>query len=106
MVKDTTHQVLLTLYYGSLLTTFIFDYVIRNIVRLNQYGVDWTYLSNIGMGALFALVSVWAIFSVWRKIPRNLLLCLILLITIFIARLAVGIPGKIFNWKFISLAFL
>ena len=94
MFKDTSLQIFLTIYHGSLMGTFFYDYIIRNTVRLYENGLDWSYISNIGMGALFILIIIWAILSVWRKIPRNLLICLIALIIMLIVRLGVGIPDN------------
>jgi len=90
--QDSTLQIFLTIYHGSLIGTFFYDYIIRNIIRLVLNGPDWTYISNIALGVLFLAIIVWAILSVWSKIRRNLLISLIVLIIIFIIRLAVGIP--------------
>ena len=92
MFQDSTLQIFLTIYHGSLIGTFVYDYVVRNAVRLFTAGLDWAYVSNIALGVLFAAIIVWAILSVWSKIRRNLLICLVVLIVIFIIRLGVGIP--------------
>ena len=100
--KDSTLQIFLTIYYGSLLTTFLFDYIVRNSVRMYYYGYEWDYASNIIMGALFGLISIWAVMSVWSKVQRNLNICLFLVIIIFVARLAVGIPETMNKQKRLS----
>jgi len=82
--------------------TFFYDYVLRNSVRLFEYGLDWKYVTNIVMGVIFLLVIVWAIISAWRKIRMNLLISLIALGVIFIARLGVGIPDTIDKQKRMS----
>jgi len=69
---------------------------------LLEYGYDWSYVSNIGLGVLFLLIISWAISSVWRKIKTNLLISLIALIIIFIVRLGVGIPDNMEKTKHMS----
>lgn len=100
MFQDSTIQIFLTIYHGSLISTFVYDYVIRNIVRLCLYSADWSYVSNIAMGLFFAIFIVWAILSVWSKLRRNLLICLVVLIIIFVVRLAIGIPDIIEKGRF------
>ena len=95
MFQDSTLQIFLTIYHGSLIGTFVYDYIVRNAVRLFTAGLDWAYVSNIALGILFAAIIVWAILSVWSKIRRNLLICLVVLIVIFIIRLGVGVPDTI-----------
>jgi hypothetical protein len=102
MFQDSTLQIFLTIYHGSLVGTFFYDYIIRNAVRLFQYGPEWTYVSNIALGALFVAIIIWAILSVWSKIRRNLLICLIVLIIIFIIRLGVGIPDTMDKYRHLS----
>jgi hypothetical protein len=92
MFEDQTLQIFLTAYHGSLLATFVYDYVIRNSVRLFYQGLHWPILVNIILGVLFIAVIVWAIMSVWHKIKRNLLISFVVLIIIFIIRLGVGVP--------------
>ena len=94
MVQESTLQIFLTIYHGSLLGTFVYDYVIRNICRVVANGPNWAYVSNIAMGVIFAAVIVWAILSVWAKVKRNLLICWFFLVLIFIIRLAVSINLK------------
>jgi len=101
MFQDLTLQVFLSIYHGSLITTFFYDYVIRNAVRLFLNRPEWTYISNIALGVLFMAVIVWAIISVWSKIRRNLLICLVVLVIIFIIRLAVGIPDTMDKHRFL-----
>ena len=91
-MEDSNLQIFLTIYHGSLMGTFLYDYIIRNTVRIFEFGVFWPYVSNIAMGVLFMLIIIWAILSVWRKIKQNLLISLIALIVIFVVRLGVGIP--------------
>lgn len=95
MFQDSTLQIFLTIYHGSLIGTFFYDYIIRNSVRWFMSGLEWTYISNVALGIIFVAVIIWAILSVWSKIRRNLLICLVVLIVIFIIRLAVGIPDTI-----------
>jgi hypothetical protein len=92
MLSDSTLQIFLTIYHGSLIGNFFYDYVIRNAVHLFLYGAKWTYVSNICIGALFIAVIIWAILSVWSKVKRNLLICCLVLLVMFIVRLSVGIP--------------
>jgi hypothetical protein len=99
MFQSSTLQIFLTIYHGSLIGTFFYDYIVRNAVRLFEYGLDWKYVTNIGMGILFLLVIVWAIASAWRKVKMNLLISLIALIIIFIVRLGVGIPDMMDKQK-------
>jgi hypothetical protein len=44
---------------------------------------------------LFIAVIIWMILSVWSKIRRNLQISLLILVIIFIIRLAVGIPDTL-----------
>ena len=76
--------------------------MIRNAVRLFEYGLDWTYVSNIALGLFFLFIIIWAIISVWRKNKQNILFCLIALIVIFIVRLGVGIPANMEKSKHMS----
>jgi hypothetical protein len=92
MFSDSTMQIFLTIYHGSLVGTFFFDYIIRNAVRIFRFGPEWQYVSNVGMGVLFIAVIIWMILSVWSKIRRNLQISLLILVIIFVIRLAVGIP--------------
>ena len=95
MFADMTLQIFLTIYHGSLIGTFFFDYIIRNSVRLFIRGPEWPYVSNIAMGVLFIAVIIWMILSVWSKARRNLLISLVVLIVMFVIRLGVGIPDTI-----------
>lgn len=92
MFQDSTLQIFLTIYHGSLIGTFFYDYIIRNAVRWFISGLEWQYIANVALGVLFVAIIIWAILSVWSKIRRNLLISLVVLIVIFIIRLAVGIP--------------
>ena len=106
IIKDTTLQVFLTLYYGSLVGTFFYDYIIRNIVRMVQDNIKWDYLTNIGLGVLFIAVVVWLVWSLLAKIRTNLLISLVVLIVMFVVRCAIGIPeiyGFIFNFILFNL---
>ena len=101
MVKDTTYQILLTIYHGTLLATFFYDYVIRSIVRMFQEGqARWDYLTNTALGLLFIVVIVWLVLSVWAKIRSNLMISLVVLIVMFIIRASVGIPNMLGKLKF------
>jgi uncharacterized membrane protein len=102
MFQDSTLQIFLTIYHGSLIGTFFYDYIIRNAVRLFLYSMEWTYISNIVLGVVFIAAIIWAILSVWAKIRRNLLICLVVLIIIFIVRLAVGVPDTIEKRRHLS----
>lgn len=95
MFKDSTLQIFLTIYHGSLIGTFFFDYIVRNAVRWVYTGLQWNYAANVALGVLFVAIIVWAILSVWSKIRRNLLISLIILIIIFVVRLGVGIPDLV-----------
>ena len=99
MFSDSTLQIFLTIYHGTLIGTFFFDYIIRNAVRLFIDGPQWPFVSNVALGVVFIAIIVWAILSVWGKIRRNLLISLLVLIVIFIIRLAVGIPDTIEKHK-------
>jgi len=101
MLKDTTLQIFLTVYHGSLLGTFLYDYIIRSSVRVYSYGFDWTNVSNIALGVVFFMIVVWAIQAVWAKIRRNLLILLSLLVVMFIVRLGVGIPDAMEKFKYL-----
>jgi hypothetical protein len=61
-------------------------------VRVYLNGAEWNYISHIALGAVFIAIIAWAILSVWGKIRRNLLISLVILIIIFIIRMANGIP--------------
>ncbi len=92
MLSDSTLQIFLTIYHGSLIGNFFYDYIIRNSIHLFLYGAKWTFISNICLGVFFIAVIIWAILSVWSKVRRNLLICCVVLIIMFILRLSVGIP--------------
>ena len=91
-VSDSALQIFLTIYHGTLIGTFFYDYIIRNTIHLALYGLKWTYLSNIIIGVLFIAIIIWAILSVWSKIRKNLMICLVVLIVMLAVRLGVGIP--------------
>ncbi len=91
MVKDSTLQIFLTIYHGQLLATFAYDYVVRNVVRLFFDRIDWTLLSNIALGLFFIIAIVWAILSVWGKVRRNLIICAVVLVVLFVLRLVMGV---------------
>ena len=93
--QDSPLQIFLTIYHGSLIGTFFYDYIVRNAVRWVTSGLEWHYISNVALGIVFVGIIIWAIFSVWSKVRRNLLISLVVLIIIFIIRLAVGIPETI-----------
>lgn len=95
MFKDSTLQIFLTIYHGSLIGTFFFDYIVRNAVRWVYAGLHWNYAANVALGVIFVAIIIWAILSVWSKIRRNLLISLIILIIIFVVRLGVGIPSLV-----------
>ena len=88
MIEDSKLQIFLTIYHGTLIGTFFYDYLIRNIVRLVLNGITWAYVTNIALGVLFIAIIIWAILSVWSKIRRNLIICMIVLIIILVVRLA------------------
>jgi hypothetical protein len=92
MFRDTSLQIFLTLIHGSFISTFLYDYILRNAVRVYLNEVKWNYISHIALGFLLIAIIAWAILSVWNKIRRNLLICLVILIIIFIIRMANGIP--------------
>ena len=102
MVSTNALQIFLTIYHGSLIGNFFYDYLIRNTVHLILYGVKWTYISNMALGVVCIAVIIWAILSVWSKIRRNLNICCIALIVIFIIRLAIGVPDMIDREKYSS----
>lgn len=95
MFQDATLQIFLTIYHGSLIGTFFFDYIIRNAVRWFTNGLQWQYIANVALGVVLVAVIIWAILSVWSKIRRNLIISLVVLIVIFVIRLAIGIPEMI-----------
>jgi len=88
MFRDTTLQIFLTLIHGSFISTFLYDYILRNAVRVYLNGAEWNYISHIALGVVLIAVIAWAILSVWGKIRRNLLICLVILIIMFIIRMA------------------
>jgi hypothetical protein len=92
MFRDTSLQIFLTLIHGSFISTFLYDYILRNSVRVYLNGPEWNYISHIALGVVFIAIIAWAILSVWGKIRRNLLISLVILIIIFIIRMANGIP--------------
>jgi hypothetical protein len=95
MFQDSTLQIFLSVYHGSMVGAFFYDYVIRNAVRLflKTGGSDHmlTYIGNIALGVIAIAFLIWAILSVWSKIRRNLLITLVVLLILFIIRLAIGI---------------
>ena len=95
MVSDTTMQIFLSIYHGSLITTFLFENIIRNIVRLILNGPERVYATNIALGVCYIAAVVWMIFTVWKKIKRNLLISLVILVIIFVIRLTVGIQENV-----------
>ncbi len=50
--SDSQLQVFLSLYHGSLIGTFVYDYIIRNALYCFQDSPKWTYISNIVLGAV------------------------------------------------------
>lgn len=102
MFKDSTLQIFLTIVHGTLIGTFCFDYIVRNSVRWFLSGFNWVYISNVALGVVFAVIIIWAIISVWNKIRRNLFICLIVLVVIFIIRLCLGIPEMIEKHRYMN----
>jgi hypothetical protein len=92
IIKDKNLQIFLTLYYGSMASTFFYDYIIRNMVRLIQDRIRWNYIVNTGIGILFLAITFWLISSLLAKIRTNLLMSMILLILMLVVRCALGIP--------------
>ena len=92
MVSDASLQIFLTIYHGQLLATFLYDYVVRNVVKLFFNDMNWNMVANIIIGLLFSLGIIWAILSVWSKIRRNLIISTIVLIIMLSVKLSVGIP--------------
>jgi hypothetical protein len=90
-----TLQIFLTVYHGTLISTFFYDYIIRNLVRIFVIDITWSYITNIVLGVVFLAFIVWAIMSVWKIVKRNLLIVFVILIVIFIIRLAVGITDYV-----------
>jgi hypothetical protein len=91
MFQDLTIQIFLTIYHGQLIATFFYDYIIRNSVRLFIDKLEWNIVLNIALGVFFIAAIIWAILSVWGKIKRNLIICTIFLLVIFIIRLVIGV---------------
>ena len=101
--SDSNLQKFLTAYHGQLLSTFFYDLIVRNVVRLIQNDrIEWPTISNIVLGVVFSLAIVWAIFAVWARIRRNLIICLVVLVVIFVVRIGVGIPDFIDRLFFIN----
>jgi len=92
IIEDKNLQIFLTLYYGSMASTFFYDYIVRNIVRLIQDRIRWNYIVNTGIGILFLAITFWLISSMLAKIRTNLLISMILLIVMLVVRCAIGIP--------------
>ena len=93
MVQDASLQIFLTIYHGQLLATFLYDYVVRNTVKLFFVQMNWSFIMNVIIGLLFSVFVIWAILSVWSKIRRNLVITTVILILMLIVRLTVGIPS-------------
>ena len=102
MVSTNVLQIFLTIYHGSLIGNFFYDYLIRNTVQLILYGIKWTYISNMCLGVACIAVIIWAILSVWSKIRRNLYICCIALIIIFVVRFAIGVPDLMDRHRYSS----
>ena len=90
------------MYHGSLVGTYVYDYMIRNAVRLFLYGFQWEHLSNMAMSLLFSAISVWCVISIWAKVRRNLIICLVLVIVIFVFRLGFGIQDARSNRAYVK----
>lgn len=108
MFDEKTLQIVLTTSYGSLLATFIYDYIFRNSVRLHFSSYSstllfWYMIANIVFGFVFIIIVTWSILNVWSKIRRNLLIMLIALIIIFIVRLFVAISAGTIEMKRITM---
>jgi hypothetical protein len=89
---DDPLQVFLTIYFGTLIGTFFYDYVVRNVVNIIVEGdLTWPWVTNIALGIIFIVIIIWAIYAVWLKQKGKLLIVLIVLIVIFLVRLGVGI---------------
>ena len=99
MISLHNLQIFLTLYYGSIVSSSVYDYIIRNIVHFALYGMRWTYISNIIIGLVFVTLAAWLVWSVWSRKRMNLFFCLGALIIMFAARLAIGIPDLVMNDK-------
>lgn len=100
LFSDSQLQIFLSLYHGSLIGTFVYDYIIRNVLYCIQDAPKWNYISNIILGAVCVFVIVWAVMSVWARVRRNLLISTLILLVIFIVRLSVGIPDLMDRKKY------
>ncbi|CAF1076815.1 unnamed protein product [Brachionus calyciflorus] len=74
LFKDSTLQIFLTIYHGSLIGTFFYDYIVRNAIRWVTSGLEWHYISNVALGVVFVAFVIWAILSLseYQKLWRNI----------------------------------
>jgi hypothetical protein len=90
MDSDRSIQIYLTLYHGQLLSTFLYDNIIRNSVRLFFEKLEWNTVTQIAVGVLYIFAILWAVWSVWKKIRLNLIISAIILLVILVARVVIG----------------
>ena len=90
MDSDRSIQIYLTLYHGQLLSTFLYDNIIRNSVRLFFEKLEWNTVTQIAVGVIYIFAILWAVWSVWRKIRLNLVISGIILLAILAARVVIG----------------
>jgi hypothetical protein len=92
MFPDFILQIFLSLYHGSMVGVFFYDYIIRNLVRIFlNYQHTMSYIGYVALGVIAIAFIVWAILNVWSKIKRNLLITLFVLIVLFVIRFILGI---------------
>ena len=83
MFQDSTLQIFLTLYHGSLIGTISFDFIVKNVFRALENGPECVYVSNVAVGILFVAIVVWSINSMWLHEKNKVYLCLLILVAVF-----------------------
>jgi hypothetical protein len=95
LFQENALQIFLTLYYGQLLGTFVFDYIVRSSIEILYANYEWNMLTFVILGIVFCVAVGWALMATWSKNRRQLVITTIVLISIFVIRLIVGIPSKL-----------
>jgi hypothetical protein len=91
MVSDSTLQIILTAYYGSELSSFLFESVVQGGV-LFYYDHGWMFFLTFLTGIIFFMASLVSIKLIWSKTKNSLIISLLILIFFIIWKNAFGIP--------------
>jgi hypothetical protein len=81
----------LTVFYGSFLGIFFYDYIIRNAYRLLFNKLEWTFLSGGSLGTIFFAITIWFIIVVSKDMgKKRVILSTLVLSLVFLTKFIHG----------------